>query len=203
MVALYTPPLYPLPDPVCIYGAAQAAKEMSFESSFVTAQHHNDFAANVQQWLQYVRATTQQTLENEQRSPSAALGRVLQRTGWSYRDVGAVIGVTHTQARRILHAEQHPRDEVARRIFDLDVVTAALWTSADRDDSRLRMALQTQPSDAIESAVDVVRNQHDPALAIMYAARVLRPPQSGMATIDIAALHVPNPQRGIVADFGD
>jgi hypothetical protein len=203
MPALYVPPSYAFPDPVHIYSIGRATNEMSFEAPFITRQHHYDFEANVRQWLRYIRCAAEPALSKEQRSASVALGRVLERTRWSYRDVGSIIGVTHTQARRIQQGEQRPRDEVVRRIYDLDAITAALWTPASRDDARLRMALQTRPAGALQSAIQIVQDRHDPAAAIMQAARVLHPPQIGMATIDVATIHVPDPERGIAADFGD
>jgi hypothetical protein len=156
------------------YTAGFQRKEPIAQDVFILGVTDASFERAFEAWLQYAECVTVD-LQRPSQTPADALREVVLHTGLTARRLEPILGVTHTQVRRILSGEQSPRDNVVRRIFDLATLAAHLAPLVNNDSTRLRQAIETAPMGTPESAAAVIAREHNLPLATMYATSVIYP----------------------------
>jgi hypothetical protein len=102
-------------------------------------------------------------------------------TGWSARQLGDVLGTSHTTVRAVQNGRPltagHSGD-LRRRIVDAHAVVSRIFVLADYDAARTANALDAAPGHG--PSARTIMEHGDPAKAYVAALDVLRPPTEGL-----------------------
>jgi hypothetical protein len=184
MIPYFIPPYLDLDPPSAIYMTARDQWTIQAKETISDSLSTDIFDRQLYLWRAEMQAlvSQQQASLIMDLSPAAALKRVMQRTGWSQRDIGAAVDRSHTEIKRILDRERIPRDDVARMLADLDSATEVFARTVRDDPTTLRRLFTTAPFGGAETALSAVR-AGNVARAMQLATRVLYPRVEGMLEI--------------------